>query len=139
MGDGAEPIRALATVTLDVRSLDARAIEQLAELVAERITGQPRESSADRLLSVDAVAELAGCSRSLVYREIARGNLRAYKVGTRLRIEPAAVESWKARCQVRPRSGPPIYEPVTRARRGRVSSSFVDELDAIERQAGRAA
>jgi hypothetical protein len=73
------------------------------------------------------------------YREIARGNLPAYKVGTRLRIEPAAVESWKARCQVRARSAPPIYEPVTSARRGRSSSTFVEELDAIERRAGRAA
>jgi excisionase family DNA binding protein len=139
MADDAESIRGLATVTLDVRSLDDRAIEQLAELVAERITGQRRESPADRLLSTDAVAELAGCSRSLVYREIARGNLAAYKVGTRLRIEPAAIESWKARCQVRPRSEPPVYEPVMRGRRGRVSSAFVDELDAIERRAGRAA
>jgi excisionase family DNA binding protein len=85
------------------------------------------------------VAELAGCSRSLVYREIARGNLSAYRVGTRLRIEPAAVEAWKARGEVRPRSSPPIYEPVLRTRRGRVSSTFVDELDAIERRAGRAA
>ncbi len=136
MGDG--EIRALATVTLDVRSLDAEAIDRLAELVEARIAGR-RESPADRLLSVDAVAELTGLSRSLVYREIERGNLRAYKVGARLRIDPAAVASWKERCQVRPRSAPPIYEPVTQARRRGVSSVFVDELDAIERQAGRAA
>ncbi|MGI8781802.1 MAG: helix-turn-helix domain-containing protein [Solirubrobacteraceae bacterium] len=136
MGDG--EIRALATVTLDVRSLDAEAIDRLAELVEARIAGR-RESPADRLLSVDAVAELTGLSRSLVYREIERGNLRAYKVGARLRIDPAAVASWKERCQVRPRSAPPIYEPVTQARRRGVSSVFVDKLDAIERQAGRAA
>ncbi len=136
MRDG--EIRALATVTLDVRSLDAEAIDRLAELVEARIAGR-RESPADRLLSVDAVAELTGLSRSLVYREIERGNLRAYKVGARLRIDPAAVASWKERCQVRPRSAPPIYEPVTQARRRGVSSVFVDKLDAIERQAGRAA
>ena len=134
-----ESIRALATVTLDMGSLDEQAIERLAELVAGRLAGQRDGSPADRLLSVVGVAELAGCSRSLVYREIARGNLPAYKVGTRLRIEPAAVEGWKARGQVRPRSAPPIYEPVQRGRRGRVSSSFVDQLDAIERAAGRAA
>jgi excisionase family DNA binding protein len=139
MGDGEEPIRALATVTLDVRSLDARAIEQLAELVAARIAGKRVESPADRLLSVDAVAQLAGCSRALVYREIERGHLPAYKVGTRLRIEPAAVASWKERCQVRPRSAAPVYEPVVRGRRSGASASFVGELDAIERQAGRAA
>lgn len=103
MGDGRESIRALATVTLDMRAFDSEAIDRLAELVEERMTGRrggADESSAERLLSVDAVAELAGCSRSLVYREIERGNLPAYKAGTRLRIEPAAVEGWKraARC-----------------------------------------
>jgi hypothetical protein len=35
MGDGDRAIRGLATVTLDVRSLDERSIERLAELVAE--------------------------------------------------------------------------------------------------------
>jgi hypothetical protein len=74
-----------------------------------------------------------------VYREIERGHLQAYKVGTRLRIEPAAVASRKERCQVRPRTAAPVYEPVMRGRRGGVSASFVDELNAIERQAGRAA
>src|SRR5215207_1453822 len=123
MAEGAEPIKAMATVTLDVRSLDAEAIEQLAELVAARLASR-REAPADRLLSVDAVAELAGCSRSLVYREIERGHLPAYKVGTRLRIEPAAVASWKERCQVRPRSAPPTYEPVRRAQLRGGSSGF---------------
>jgi excisionase family DNA binding protein len=118
MGDDDRAIRGLATVTLDVRSLDERSIERLAQLVAEQLAGQRGGEPADRLLSVDAVAELAGCSRSLVYREIARGNLPAYKVGTRLRIEPAALESWKVRCQVRPRSAPPIYEPVQRGPAG---------------------
>ncbi len=142
MGDGAESIRALATVTLDARALDelgAETIDRLAELVAGRLAAKHAESSADRLLSPDAVARLAGCSRSLVYREIERGRLPAYKVGTRLRIEPAAVEAWKARGQVRPRTGPPVYEPMMRGRRRGVSSAFVAELDAIEREAGRAA
>jgi excisionase family DNA binding protein len=137
MSEG-DSIRALATVTLDVRSLDADSIERLAELVESRIAGR-REWPADRLLSVDDVAELSGLSRSLVYREIERGHLPAYKVGARLRIEPAAVARWKERCQVRPRSLPPVYEPVTRPRRGSASSSFVAELDMIERDAGRAA
>lgn len=130
--------RALATVVLDVRSLDVEAIELLAELVAARLASAP-EAPADRLLSVDAVAELAGCSRSLVYREIERGHLPAYKVGTRLRIEPAAVASWKERCQVRPRFAPPNYEPVRRARGRGGSSDFAAELEAIERRAGRVA
>src|SRR3954451_1219935 len=137
MGDG-DAIRALATVTFDVRSLDPEAIERLAELVEARIAGR-LGSPADRLLSADAVAELTGLSRSLVYREIERGHLLAYKVGTRLRIEPAAVKAWKARCQVRPRSESPVFEPKMRGRRRGVSSAFVAELDAIEREAGRAA
>ena len=127
-----------AVVTLDVRSLDPEAIERLAELVEARIAGR-REASEEPPLSVEAVAELTGFSRSLVYREIERGHLRAYKVGTRIRIERAAFVAWKDGCQVRPRSEPPVYEPVMRPRRGGRSKSFVDELDAIERQAGRAA
>jgi excisionase family DNA binding protein len=138
MTNGEASIQALAKVMLDLNSLDAAAIERLAELVAARIAGE-RESPAERLLSVGAVAELTGLSRSLVSREIERGRLPAYKVGTRLRIEPAAVEDWKARCQVRPRSEPPVYEPVMRGRRARGSSAFVAQLDAIERDAGRAA
>src|SRR3954469_15557474 len=97
MGDG-DSIQALATVTLDVRSLEPEAIERLAGLVEARISGR-REWPADRLLSVDDVAELSGLSRSLVYREIERGRLAAYKVGARLRIEPAAMargeEGWQ--------------------------------------------
>jgi excisionase family DNA binding protein len=92
-----------AVVTLDVRSLDAESIERLAELVEARLASR-RDSSSDPLLSPDDVAELTGLSRSLVYREIERGNLRAYKVGTRIRIERAAFDAWKEQCQVRPQS-----------------------------------
>jgi excisionase family DNA binding protein len=79
MSEG-DSIRALATVTFDVRSLDPDSIERLAELVEARIAGR-RESTADRLLSVDDVAELSGLSRSLVYREIERGHLRRTRSG----------------------------------------------------------
>jgi excisionase family DNA binding protein len=138
VSDGEASLRALATVTLDLRSLDAAVLERLAVLVEARIVGR-RESPVERLLSVGAVAELTGLSRSLLYREIEPGRLPAYKVGTRLRIEPAAFEAWKARSRVRSRSEPPVYEPVMRGRRGRVSSAFVAGLDAIERDAGRVA
>src|SRR3954454_11643211 len=134
--DDQRTIRAL--VTLDVRSLDAESIERLAELVEARIARRGA-AAGDHLLSVDAVARATGLSRSLVYREIERGNLPAYKVGARIRVEPAAMEAWKDRCQVRPRSAPPVYEPVMRPRRGGRSASFVDELGAIERQAVGAA
>lgn len=141
MGDGGESIQALATVTLDARTLESlgpQTLDRLAELVAERMaTSVP--STSRGWVSADEVAKLAGLSRSLVYREIERGHLAAYKVGSRLRIELEAVAAWKERCRVRPRSEPPVYEPPVRGRRGGVSASFVDGLDAIERDAGRAA
>jgi excisionase family DNA binding protein len=141
MADGRESIQALATVTLDARTLESlgpQTLERLAELVAARMASRV-PGVARRWVSVDEVAGLGGLSRSLVYREIERGHLAAYKVGSRLRIELEAVAAWKERCRVRPRSEPPVYEPAMRGRRGVASASFVDDLDAIEREAGRAA
>jgi excisionase family DNA binding protein len=82
------------------------------------------------------VAALTGLSRSLIYREIERGNLAAYRIGTRLRVEPEAVARWKEHCRVRPRWQQPMYEPAPRSRRPRSSIAFADELAAIERGAG---
>ena len=99
---------------------------------------QPAISEMAGDLSPADVAAVTGLSRSLIYREIERGNLAAYRVGTRLRVEPDAVARWKERCRVRPRSEPPIYEPVANRRRGEGrSSEFAEQLTAIE--AGRAA
>jgi excisionase family DNA binding protein len=89
-------------------------------------------------LSPLEVARKTGLSRSLTYREIERGNLSAYRIGARLRVEPEAVARWKERCRVRPRMEPPIYEPFLRPRARHSSSAFADELVAIERGAGRA-
>jgi excisionase family DNA binding protein len=83
------------------------------------------------------VAALTGLSPSLIYREIERGNLAAYRVGSRLRVEPEAVARWKERCRVRPRCEAPMYEPAPRSRSPRSSAAFVDELAAIERGSGR--
>jgi excisionase family DNA binding protein len=87
-------------------------------------------------LSPGEVAVRTGLSRSLIYREIERGRLRAYKVGGRLRIEPEAVAEWKRAHAVRPR-GVAKYEPPPRPLRGTESGSFADELQAIRE--GRAA
>lgn len=46
-------------------------------------------------LSPREAALLTGLSRTLMYREIERGHLRAYKVGGRLRITPEALADWK--------------------------------------------
>ena len=88
-------------------------------------------------LSPREVAALTGLSRSLIYREIERGNLAAYRIGARLRVEPEAVARWKERCRVRPRMEPPMYEPAPRSRGLRCSSGFADDLAAIERATGR--
>jgi Helix-turn-helix domain len=140
-----ESIRALATITLDagvLEQLGPLAIDRLAELVEARIVGRRRGGEgllASALLSVAAVAEEAGVSPSLGYREIERGQLAALKVGGRLRVEPEAVARWRERCRVRPRIEPPAYEPPTRGRRASPSGSFADALDAIEREVGGAA
>lgn len=89
-------------------------------------------------LSPLEVARTTGLSRSAIYQEIERGNLAAYKVGNRLRIEPDALAQWKERCRVRPRSEPPIYEPLPSAGRRPRSDSFARELAAIEGQVTRA-
>jgi len=90
-------------------------------------------------LSPADVATATGLSRSLIYREIERGNLAAYRVGTRVRIEAEAVAVWKARCRVRPRSEPAIYELLSASTRtGQPSSAFAEQLAAVETR-GRAA
>lgn len=90
-------------------------------------------------LSPGDVAAVTGLSRSLIYREIERGNLAAYRVGARLRVEPAAVAAWKERCRVRPRSEPPIYELVScHARSSGPLSGFARQLAEVEKH-GRAA
>jgi excisionase family DNA binding protein len=63
-------------------------------------------------LSPRAAARQTGLSRTLIYREIERGRLRAYKVGGRLRITLDALAEWKLLNMVAPRAQPPAYEPI---------------------------
>jgi excisionase family DNA binding protein len=46
------------------------------------------------LISPEAVAEICGLSRRAVYRAIERGDLRAFRLCSRLRIRPEDVEAW---------------------------------------------
>jgi excisionase family DNA binding protein len=75
-------------------------------------------------------------SRSAVYRLIEAGELTAYKVRGRLRVEPAEVEAFKRRNRVRPRSRHEqlIFEPLAI---GEVPSSdrFGAEVRAMRRSA----
>jgi excisionase family DNA binding protein len=87
------------------------------------------EMTAD--LSPGQAAQQTGLSRTLIYREIERGYLRAYKVGGRLRITPEAFAEWKLHHTVVPPPHMPSYEPPPAARKVRGSDSFASELRAI--------
>lgn len=83
-------------------------------------------------LSPGDAARRSGLSRTLIYREIERGHLRAYRVGGRLRITEEALAEWKRLHAVIPRAQPPPYEPRPRASRGApTSGGFAAELRAI--------
>jgi excisionase family DNA binding protein len=85
-------------------------------------------------LSPREAARQTALSRTLIYREIERGHLRAYKVGGRLRITPQALDDWKRRHAVTPRPEAAGYEPGRTARGGRRSDSFGSELRAIREE-----
>ena len=62
------------------------------------------------LLRVSEAAELAGLSTRAIYRAIERGELRAARLCSRLRIPRAAFEEWIERSTVRP-AEPPAKPP----------------------------
>ena len=83
-----------------------------------------------------AAAVELGCSRTLIYRLIERGELPGtYELpgSKRKRIPPADILELKERQRVRARRRPPVYEPVVASTKGHASGSFAKELDAIER------
>ena len=100
MRDGGESIQALATVTLDARSLERlgpRTLDRLAELVEARLMLR-RAGGEEPLLSAVAAAELVGVSPGTVRRAIRTGALEvAGYVGARPRLRRAEVEAWVAR------------------------------------------
>jgi excisionase family DNA binding protein len=56
----------------------------------------------ETLLSPEDVARSCGLSRKAVYRAIERGELRAFRLCSRLRIEPGAVDAWFSSSVVTP-------------------------------------
>ncbi len=52
------------------------------------------EPTADSLLSPEDVARRCGLSRKAVYRAVGRGELRAARILSRLRIDPRDVDMW---------------------------------------------
>ncbi len=52
-------------------------------------------------LSIDEIIRSTGLGRSSIYKEIAAGRLRTYKVGRRRFATPAALQSWAAAHEAR--------------------------------------
>jgi excisionase family DNA binding protein len=113
VSDGRESIRALATVTLDARVLDAlgpEAIDRLADLVEARLMLR-KAAGEEPLLSTAAAAELVGVSADTVRRAIRSGAMEAAGyVGVRPRVRRSEVEAWVARGQ-RPSSSTSSMRP----------------------------
>lgn len=55
------------------------------------------ELNFEKLLTIEQVAKKIGCSIRHVYDEIARGNLKAMKLGKRLKFEQQEVVKWAKR------------------------------------------
>jgi excisionase family DNA binding protein len=134
VGEVRESIEALATVTLDARTLERlgpQTLDRLADLVEARLMLR-RAAGEEPLLSAAAVAELVDVSPETVRRAIRTGALPAVGyVGSRPRLRRAEVEAWLGR-GLRPAplplsggSGRPAWRP--RPRR-RVLGDALDEL-----------
>lgn len=91
-----EPLRALATVTLDasvLEHLDIASLDRLADLVAARLD----ERGQAPLLTAAEAAAIAGVHPETVRRAIRVGALEvAGYIGTRPRLRREAVETWVA-------------------------------------------
>lgn len=74
-------------------------------MVTERKKPHPRGS-------LNAAAERLGVSRPTVYKLIREGHLAAYRVGFRLRVDDAAIETYLDACR---RAGP--LRPAARVER----------------------
>ena len=70
------------------------------------------------LLRPTEAAELAGLSTRAIYRAIQRGELRAVRLCSRLRIPREDFDEWIARSEVRVESAPAIGTRLVPATRG---------------------
>jgi excisionase family DNA binding protein len=69
----------------------------------KKILPAESEGKIDRLMRVDAVAELLSCSRPMVYKLIYNGELKAVKIGKRgIRIKEASINNFLAENTVLP-------------------------------------
>lgn len=82
-------------------------------------------------LSPAQVAAQTGLSRSAIYRAIEEGDLVAYKLRGRLRIESVELAAFKERNRIQPRPKVPAYEPPMAPRRSPAGDTFAGELRSI--------
>ena len=81
------------------------------DLISPNAAGPEHE----RLLAPSTVAQLCGLSRRAVYRAIERGELRASRVCSRLRVRPADLTDWLDRNRVEPATARSPQPPATAA------------------------
>ena len=134
MGEVRESIEALATVTLDARTLESlgpQTLDRLAELVEARLMLR-RAAGEEPLLSAAAAAELVDVSADTIRRAIRSGAIEvAGYVGSRPRVRRAEVEAWVARGSAAGAGviGRPVAARVGgRGRGGAVLGDALDEL-----------
>jgi excisionase family DNA binding protein len=87
-------------------------------------------------LTPSQAASQLGCSRTLIYRLIERGELPGtYQLpgSNRKRVPKDDIDALKRRNRVQPRQQVPSYEPPHAPTARRRSGSFAEELDVIER------
>jgi excisionase family DNA binding protein len=89
----ADPPPTPAPIDRDDAGQSVRSTRAASKRVPDR--GEPRSSQVDgRLLSPEDVARRCSLSRKAVYRAVARGELRAARILSRLRIDSSGVEAW---------------------------------------------
>ena len=71
-------------------------------------------ASDQQFLRPAEAAALTGLSTRSIYSAIARGELRASKLCSRLRITVEAFDEWVAACAVQPDTPPPTFTPLPR-------------------------
>lgn len=85
------------------------------------------------MLSPADVAERTGLSRSVIYRAIENGDLPAYKLCDRLRVDVDDFEAWKSahRVEPKPQQQGPMIEAPAPVREVQGGGSFRGQLRAL--------
>jgi excisionase family DNA binding protein len=134
----------LLGVSIDPVNADPARAASPSPGASERQPGRPPVQNPNGVRGAGGTSDLTpasaanelGCSRTLVYRLIERGELPGTYVlpgSNRKRIPRSDLDALRQRHLVRPRPDLPIHEPQRVAARRERSRGFAGELDAIER------